>query len=125
MMDILVSFLVDRDDMDIASMSGLDMGSSRFAVHGYSSWKTGCEEGFDERQARSIFNMATHILQWGTTLQLAWPEHSDMELSGSGVVVQRHTYRQMKMLGDERLSGLVWMKSTERAGWNHAGPQVG
>jgi hypothetical protein len=55
----------------------------------------------------------------------AWPRHLDMEMSGSGVVFQRPTYRQIKLLGDERLSRLVWMNFTEWAGQNHAGPQVG
>jgi hypothetical protein len=37
MMDIIVGFLVDGDDMGIAGVSGLDMGSTRFAVHDFSS----------------------------------------------------------------------------------------
>jgi hypothetical protein len=39
-----------------------------------------------------------------------------MEMSGSGVVLERPTCRQIRALGDERLSRLVWMKFTERAG---------
>jgi hypothetical protein len=31
----------------------------------------------------------------------AWPRHLDMEMSGSGVVFQHPTYRQIKLLGDE------------------------
>jgi hypothetical protein len=33
MMDIIVGFLIDGDDVSLAGVSGLDMGSSRFAVH--------------------------------------------------------------------------------------------
>lgn len=55
----------------------------------------------------------------------AWPGHFDMEMSGSDVVLQRRTYRQIRMLGDERLWRPVWMKFTEWAGCMHAGPQVG
>jgi hypothetical protein len=55
----------------------------------------------------------------------AWPGHFDMEMSGSDVVLQRHTYRQIRMLGDERLWRPVWMKFTEWTGCMHAGPQVG
>lgn len=36
MMDIIVGFLIDGDDVSLAGVSGLDMGSSRFAVHDYS-----------------------------------------------------------------------------------------
>jgi hypothetical protein len=37
MMDIIIGFLVDGDDMGIAGVKGLDMGSTRFAVHDFSS----------------------------------------------------------------------------------------
>ena len=33
MMDIIVGFLIDVDDVSLAGVSGLDMGSSCFAVH--------------------------------------------------------------------------------------------
>jgi hypothetical protein len=33
MMDVLIGFLVDGDDVGMAGVSGLDMCSSRFAVH--------------------------------------------------------------------------------------------
>jgi hypothetical protein len=33
MMDIIVGFLIDGNDVSLAGVSGLDMGSSRFAVH--------------------------------------------------------------------------------------------
>ena len=34
MMDVLVGFLIDGNDVGVASVSGLDLGSSRFAFHG-------------------------------------------------------------------------------------------
>jgi hypothetical protein len=67
MVNILVGFLVDGDDMSIAAVSGLDMGSSRFVVHGRLHQMASLIEE-KTRRARPACDITTHILQWGTTL---------------------------------------------------------
>jgi hypothetical protein len=104
MVDILVGFLVDGDDMSIAAVSGLDMGSSRFVVHGRLHQMASLIEEKDETSEVCMQYHHTYTTV-GHHAVGSWPGHSAMDMSGSGVELQRHAYRQIWMLGPRSSHG--------------------
>jgi len=98
MMDVLIGFLVDGHDVGVAPVGGLDMGSSCFAIHGCLHDTTSWIEEEDETGETCIPYHYTYTAV-GHHAVGSWPGHSDNGMSGSGLELQRHAYRQIWMLG--------------------------
>jgi len=97
-MDVLIGFLVDGHDVGVATVGGFDMGSSRFAFHDCLSQTTSRIDKEDKMGEACISYHYTYTTV-GHHAVGSWPGHSDNGMSGSGLELQRHAYRQIWMLG--------------------------